>query len=77
LGHVWAAWTARPQFEAATVKVNRDGGPNGFFPSPGRLRANDSTLQQPVLAAYHVGTEALVGAGGWIETERYDIQGET
>jgi uncharacterized protein (TIGR03435 family) len=63
-----------PAFEAATVKVNDnpDGG-NGFFPTPGRLRAVNFTLLQLIQAAFHVRTGTLFGASAWMQSDRFDI----
>jgi uncharacterized protein (TIGR03435 family) len=62
-------------FEAASVKVNHSGpeAPNGFFPSPGRLRATNSTLSQLIQAAYNIKTGMLFGTRGWMESDRFDI----
>jgi uncharacterized protein (TIGR03435 family) len=61
-------------FETASVKVNRSGpeSPNGFFPSPGRLRAINTTVVQLIQAAYHR-TGTLIGIKPWMESERFDM----
>jgi uncharacterized protein (TIGR03435 family) len=66
---------AGPSFEAATVKLNRTGGVNGFFPSAGRLRVTNSTFRQLVEAAFHRRTGTLDGLKGWMESKRYYIEG--
>jgi uncharacterized protein (TIGR03435 family) len=66
---------AGPAFEAAVVKLNRTGGVNGFFPSPGRLRVTNSTFRQLVEAVFHRKTGTLDGLKGWMESKRYDIEG--
>jgi uncharacterized protein (TIGR03435 family) len=66
---------AQPAFEAATVKINKDGpqAGNGFVPSPGRLRVINTTLPQLIQAAFHVKTGALSGMTAWMESDRFDI----
>jgi uncharacterized protein (TIGR03435 family) len=74
-----ALLAAGQSFEAATIKLNQSGptAPNGFSPSPGGLRAVNSTLEQMIHAAFHVKTGALAGLSGWMETERWDVDGKT
>jgi uncharacterized protein (TIGR03435 family) len=64
-----------PVFEAASVKINNSGpeSTNGFFPTPGRLRATNVTLQQLIQAAWHINAGLLFGAAAWMETDRFDI----
>jgi uncharacterized protein (TIGR03435 family) len=64
---------AAPAFEVATVKINKTGGGNGMFPTPGRLRVTNYTLQQLIQTAYHVKTGMLFGVNGWMQIDRYDI----
>jgi hypothetical protein len=76
---LFASWTcgqeAIPTFEVASVKLNHSGpeAPNGFFPSPGRLRVVNMTLEQFIQAAYHIRTGMLFGTAAWMQTERFDI----
>src|SRR5580704_7561282 len=64
-----------PVFEVASVKVNNSGpeAANGFFPTPGRLRATNTTLQQLIQAAWHIDTGRLFGTTAWMESDRFDI----
>ena len=76
----WAsAQDFNPTFEVASVRVNNSGpaAPNGFFPSPGRLRVKNMTLQQLILPAYHIKTGMLFGTAGWMESDRFDIEAKT
>jgi uncharacterized protein (TIGR03435 family) len=70
---------AAPSFEVASVKRNTAGptAPNGFFPSPGRFRATNMTLEQLIHAAFRVPSGALFGATPWMESERFDIDATT
>jgi|SRR5689334_23396442 len=70
--------SARPAFEAASVKRNKEGGPFGLLFQPGgRLRATNLTLKMLIGAAY--GTPQplpdfqISGGPKWIETDRFDI----
>jgi uncharacterized protein (TIGR03435 family) len=64
-----------PVFEVASVKFNHSGpdAANGFFPTPGRLRATNTTLQQLIQAAWHLNTGCLFGTTAWMESDRFDI----
>jgi uncharacterized protein (TIGR03435 family) len=70
---------ATPVFEVASVKVNNSGpdSPNAFFPSPGRFRATNTTLQQLIQAAWHLNTGLLFGTTAWMESDRFDIDAKT
>lgn len=75
----FSTWThaqdATPAFEVASVKVNRSGpeAGSGFFPTPGRLRVTNTTLQQLIQAAYHIKAGLLFRTTGWMESDRFDI----
>jgi uncharacterized protein (TIGR03435 family) len=66
---------ADPVFEVASVKVNNSGpdAASGFFPTPGRLRAMNTTLEQLIQAAWHLNTGRLFGITAWMESDRFDI----
>ena len=66
---------AGPMFEVTSVEVNNLGpeAPNGFFPTPGRLRVTNATLQQLIQAAFHVNTGQLFGITPWMESDRFDV----
>lgn len=69
------AQDASPAFEVASVKVSNAGpeAPNGFFPTPGRLRVTNETLQQLIQAAHHIKTGMLFGTTAWMASERFDV----
>jgi uncharacterized protein (TIGR03435 family) len=69
------AQDAAPVFEVASVKINKSGpeAANGFFPTPGRLRATNITLEQLIQAAWHINTGLLFGTAAWMESDRFDI----
>lgn len=69
------AQEAAPAFEVASVKVNPAGpdGANSYSPTPGRLRVTGASLKQLIQVAYHVPAGTLFGTGGWIESDRFDI----
>lgn len=65
----------RPQFEAASVKLNTSGTNNARFGShsPGTFYAENFPLSGLVASAYSVQPFQVTGAPGWIESSRYDI----
>ncbi len=69
------AQDAGPAFEVASVKVGNSGpeAPNGFFPTPGRLRVTNTTLERLIQSAYHMKTGMLFGTTAWMASERFDI----
>jgi uncharacterized protein (TIGR03435 family) len=72
-----AALTAQT-FEVATVKRNLSGpnAPNAFSPEPGRLVVTNMPLDQMLQATFHIRTGMLIGATGWMTSDRYDIEGK-
>ncbi len=70
------AATPRPQFEVASIKLNKSGG--GFSlarPSPGgRFTLTNIPLQFVVTIAYRIKDFQLSGAPPWFTAERYDIE---
>ena len=70
------AATPRPQFEVASIKLNKSGG--GFSlarPSPGgRFTLTNIPLQFVLMIAYRVKEFQLSGAPAWLNQERYDIE---
>jgi len=76
--------SAAPQFEVVSIKPNQNAaGPMGAFelaghrlplpPVNGRLRMTATTASLLVQHAYNVKDFQLLGAPGWIHTERFDI----
>jgi uncharacterized protein (TIGR03435 family) len=71
------AQVSAPVFEAATIKLNRDpNAGNGYFPEPGRLRVTGATLEQMIHVAFHVQTGKLFGTSGWMQSDRFDVEGK-
>jgi uncharacterized protein (TIGR03435 family) len=70
------AVAAAQSFEVATVKPNTSGpaAPNGFFPTPGRLRVLNTPLEQMIHAAFRLPEGSLAGVDGWMRSNRYDIE---
>jgi uncharacterized protein (TIGR03435 family) len=62
----------RPTFDVTSVKPNPTGGRTGAI-QPGRFAQSAVTLQQLVRMAY--GTNEIVGGPGWIDSERFDVEG--
>jgi uncharacterized protein (TIGR03435 family) len=75
-----AAQTPAPRpvdevFEAASIKLNRDGGPiAGMRRSPGgRFEATNIQLATLISFAYQLQNFELQGAPSWMDSERWDI----
>lgn len=62
-------------FDAASIKVNRsptlERGLIGL--QPGRFVANEATLAELIGVAHGVPNDRVVGATGWMASERYDV----
>lgn len=64
-------------FEVASIKLNADSvlTLSGITTiANGRLSAKAMTVKDLVASAYRVRGQAIVGASGWLDTERYDIE---
>jgi uncharacterized protein (TIGR03435 family) len=70
---VVAQTTVRPQFEVASVKPFFSGSVQYVRPLPGRLAA-DASLQILMQYAYDVQSFQIVGASGWMQSDRYQIE---
>jgi uncharacterized protein (TIGR03435 family) len=63
-----------PAFEAASIKLNNSGKPgSGMSFLPARIKIINSTLKFCVQMAWNVKDFQVSGGGGWMDTERYDI----
>ncbi len=70
---VFAQTTARPQFEAASIKSSSGGSVMNVRPLPGRLTA-DASVQILMQYAYGVQPFQVVGASGWMQSDPYRIE---
>jgi uncharacterized protein (TIGR03435 family) len=70
------AATPRPQFEVASIKLNKSAGGFGMVrPSPGgRFTLTNVPLQLVLTIAYRIKEFQLSGAPAWLTQERYDIE---
>lgn len=70
------AQTPRPEFDAASVKVNaaRDG-LTRIATLPNRLSAVNATLHMLVRYAFNVPDYRLSGGPNWMDTDRFDVEG--
>lgn len=71
---------ARPQFEVASVKPNNSAEPGlrmDIPPGGRRLIAINMPLRELIRAAYTLQAFQVVGAPGWVESERFDITAVT
>jgi uncharacterized protein (TIGR03435 family) len=63
---------SRPSFEVTSVKPSSTGGRSGAI-QPGRFAQSAVTVRQLVRMAY--GTNEIVGGPGWIDADRFDVEG--
>jgi uncharacterized protein (TIGR03435 family) len=75
-GSARAQPAARPQFEVASVKRNNSGerGMDLDATPGGRLTAKNAPLRLLIKNAYDVRDFQILGAPGWVESERWDIE---
>jgi len=66
---------ARSQFEVASIKPNNSGRPSmDVSPLPGgRLTTDNAPLRLVIQNAYGMRPFQIVGAPGWVESDRWDI----
>ena len=67
--------STRPSFEVASIKPGNPHGLIRFSISGRRFTWENTTLKDVIQWAYHVAAWQLSGGPGWLESERYDIQG--
>jgi uncharacterized protein (TIGR03435 family) len=68
------AENAHPSFEVATIKPSKADQPGKFFRLGGRhFTTTNTTLDDLISYAYKIHGNQIVGAPGWAETEKYDI----
>lgn len=67
-----------PAFEVATIKPDPSGaGTMNYQIAPGRLRAENATVEQLIRFSYDVRTQAALEKGPkWTSSERFDIDGK-
>jgi uncharacterized protein (TIGR03435 family) len=68
-------WSQQPEFEVASIKPNNSGSPNSGFNrmAGGGLNATNVTLREMILFAYEFRDQQLIGASGWMDSDRYDV----
>ena len=65
---------ADPSFVAATIKPSTPDNPSkGFAVLSGRLSAANITLSDLVSLAYRINSNQMIGAPGWVDTDKFDI----
>ena len=67
-----------PQFEVASIKVNRTGSGGSNFPGlrNGTLAATNVSLLMLLQAAYDLSASEILGPG-WLDSDRYDLAGKS
>jgi uncharacterized protein (TIGR03435 family) len=68
-------WAQQAEFEVASVKLNNSGRQDSNFNRTpgGGLHTINVTLREMILMAYEIRAQQLVGASGWMDSERYDV----
>src|SRR5581483_1687405 len=64
-----------PSFDVVLIKKSRsDELPRGPSFQPGRFTGRSQTINLVIALAYNVYPLKILGAPGWVNSERYDIQ---
>jgi uncharacterized protein (TIGR03435 family) len=68
--------TPRPEFEVASIKLNKSGDMRVMIHSPGggRFIASNISFQNLITFAYGIKNFQLSGAPAWLLSERYDVE---
>jgi uncharacterized protein (TIGR03435 family) len=75
----WIAFAEEPAFAAASVKVNKTGGPVGrgrVSKTPGRFVGTNAVTRLLIREAYGVKDYQLTGGPGWLDSDRFDVEGK-
>jgi len=82
-GLVLGSWHAlaqsaapRPEFEVASIKLNKSGDLRAMIvpPGGGRFTATNIPFQFLITVAFQIKDFQLIGAPAWVRSERYDIE---
>jgi uncharacterized protein (TIGR03435 family) len=69
------AQTAKPSFEAASIKLNpKSGSPSSLSVAGNRYRATGVTLRRLIMEAYNLRDWQLTGGPSWITTDQWDVE---
>jgi len=74
-----AASAQRPEFEVVDIKLNTSGARGlgaARILASGQFQGINIPLKAIIQFAYGVRTEAIIGAPGWVDSDRYDIIGK-
>ena len=67
--------TARPTFDAVSVRQNKTDGGMFIQSVPGRFTATGVPVELLLITAYNVRPENIYNAPGWTRSEKYDVLG--
>jgi uncharacterized protein (TIGR03435 family) len=68
---------AKPEFTVATIKPSRPDAPRGGYGFRGRdVTATNETVNWLIKLAYNMHAHQISGGAAWLESERYDIEGQ-
>src|SRR5215472_5114655 len=64
-----------PKFDVATIKPTSDtAGRRTFLFAPGGISLVGMPVQMLLTEAFHVEDDHIIGAPGWVKTNRYDVE---
>jgi uncharacterized protein (TIGR03435 family) len=75
----WIAFAQEAKFDVASIRVNKTGGQAGrgrVTRTPGRFLGTDATARLVIREAYGVKDYQLSGGPGWIDVDRFDVEGK-
>jgi uncharacterized protein (TIGR03435 family) len=72
--HAIAQRVSRPLFDVASVKAGDAAGLQSFTLAGGRFFAENTPLREFIKYAWNITDWQLIGAPGWVDSERYTIE---
>src|SRR5271163_802675 len=63
-----------PAYDVASIKPSKPGDQSLLLFRPGRFSASGMTLRSMIEQAYGIEDDQIVGAPGWVNTQRFDIE---
>jgi uncharacterized protein (TIGR03435 family) len=73
----WTAFAQELAFEAASVKLNKSGTPNGRVnKTPGRFVGTNAPTRSLIREAYGLKDYQLYGGPSWLDSDRFDVEGK-
>jgi uncharacterized protein (TIGR03435 family) len=70
----WAQTPSRPEFEVASIKINKIGGGTTFGAGNGGSGGRNVTLKALMAFAYRIQAYQILGGPSWVSSDRFDIE---